>query len=546
MLGFFVLLGISVLAKGLPGVAVAGLVAALWVLFGWKWNDLFTGGYELRRGFVLLAIIAVPWHYGMYVAHGAAFTQEYLGTHLIGRAFAGVFGERGTFNFYLTQIGYGMFPWIGLLPFALKELVTFRADSARERATWLFLGIWGIVAFVFFSLVQTKFHHYVLPAVAPLTALCGLALWRVITGRSQFSWVFAVAGTMWNLAIAQDMMSDSATWIEMFVFRFDRPWPNAEPWSVDISDGFFAVALASSVAFFVLASYSAWRARKVSQADNNRCLLLGGATAVALAIPLWNAIFAAHVYMPIAGKHWGMRDGLRQYFSERDIYGAELVYFDEEQLANDWKHRQTWQLETYVPRAVILGQAMTVRIDLRGASAQMWQLRGTVSGIGEHSIDIALDEGQTAKLTDAIANGEKLAAEKHRMCPLSPAAVVLRAAHRQPDLLCEQNQAIRLVDASRLFGWGLYWRGEVFWTNNASFGPLPSYQTSSGLSAEPAFLTNYLSDMTKAVPGRRYFVMSEARSIAAAQNAIPSELGKSTFEIINTDSNKFSLAVFRL
>ena len=37
------------------------------------------------------------------------------------------------------------------------------------------------------------------------------------------------------LLVCRDLMWEPERWIEMFVFRYDRPWPSGEPWSIDPS-----------------------------------------------------------------------------------------------------------------------------------------------------------------------------------------------------------------------------------------------------------------------------------------------------------------------
>jgi hypothetical protein len=55
---------------------------------------------------------------------------------------------------------------------------TLKADVA------MLVGLWGTSAFVLFSAMTTKFHHYIFPAVPPAGILVGLAiepLWAQVT-----------------------------------------------------------------------------------------------------------------------------------------------------------------------------------------------------------------------------------------------------------------------------------------------------------------------------------------------------------------------------
>jgi hypothetical protein len=56
----------------------------------------------------------------------------------------------------------------------------------------------------------------------------------------------------------------------------------------------------------------------------------------------------------------------------------------------------------------------------------------------------------------------------------------------------------------------------------------------------------YLNDRTKAPLGRRYFVVTEAGRITSIRAMLPTQRGRDSFEVIDTSSNKFSMAAFYL
>ncbi len=79
-------------------------------------------------------------------------------------------------------MGYGFFPWVALLPVAFGRIVSklgstklvargqpdgLEPINARRKLD-LFLLVWFVVTFATFTLIVTKFHHYVFPALPPL------------------------------------------------------------------------------------------------------------------------------------------------------------------------------------------------------------------------------------------------------------------------------------------------------------------------------------------------------------------------------------------
>ena len=103
---------------------------------------------------------------------------------------------------------------------------------------------------------------------------------------------------------------------------------------------------------------------------------------------------------------------------------------------------------------------------------------------------------------------------------------------------------IRAVDADRLIAWQLYWRGENFWSRDEIWGYLPEMKTAFPKTDNVDF-NKYLDDRTRAPLGRRYFVVTEAGRATGRASMLPTR-ARDTFEVLDTTSNKFSLAAFDL
>jgi hypothetical protein len=240
-----------------------------------------------------------------------------------------------------------------------------------------------------------------------------------------------------------------------------------------------------------------------------------------LGICLWSL----HVYMPIAGQHWGSRDAVRAYYAQRTIYGEKLVYFGTRQLYDDWHDVRThWTFETFVPYGLYLGQPMTITVhvtkpdDDRVVETEV-VLAGEVSRIGDHDVELELSATERAKLDPLIARGEKSAKVR--------------------------RSSVRVVDADRLIAWQLYWRGDQFWSGGEIWDYLPEMKTTFAKNDNADFI-NYLNDRKRAPLGRRYFLITDAGRATSLRALLPTQRAKESFIVINTDSNKFSLVAFVL
>ena len=75
-----------------------------------------------------VAVVAVPWHHAMLVRHGKPFWDELYGDNHWRRLVVGRHGDRGTFEYFLRELGYAVLPWVPIAPAALAVLVQCRAS----------------------------------------------------------------------------------------------------------------------------------------------------------------------------------------------------------------------------------------------------------------------------------------------------------------------------------------------------------------------------------------------------------------------------------
>ena len=169
---------LSTMAKGPAGVMLPVLCALAYIAVSGRWRDLLR--LEITSGFLILLAVALPWYVAMYGRHGQPFTDRLLFHDMFKRAFTHVHdtneGDDVSFRFYVWQLGYATFPWTGLVPAGLLYWLRRREEDSRKSDASVFLAMWFVFAFALFSLMLTKFHHYILPAVPPAAMLTGILL----------------------------------------------------------------------------------------------------------------------------------------------------------------------------------------------------------------------------------------------------------------------------------------------------------------------------------------------------------------------------------
>ena len=189
-LGAWFFTALSALGKGAPGLVLPIVIALAAVGAARRYKDY--ARLELVGLLLVFACVCLPWYVQMYVRHGSPFTDRLLAHDMYKRAFVHVHdtntGDDVTFRYYVWQLGYGLFPWVGFgaagllwwlryAPSASSELP--RGEANAESEFMSFMALWFTVAFAMFTITLTKFHHYALPTVPPIAAVTGVMLDRI-------------------------------------------------------------------------------------------------------------------------------------------------------------------------------------------------------------------------------------------------------------------------------------------------------------------------------------------------------------------------------
>lgn len=186
---------LAVLTKGLIGIAFPCMIIGLWVLLLNQWK-LLTKLY-IPSALLVFALVAVPWHLLMAKAQ-PGWAYFYFITQQFTRYATENAGRYQPIWFFIPFIIVGLFPWIIFLPQAIKDIWP-RWQQRKKFSNELFLLIWGVAIFIFFSLSDSKLIPYIVPVFPPLAILLGRYLARVDQGKikAQFNrhfWILIFIG----------------------------------------------------------------------------------------------------------------------------------------------------------------------------------------------------------------------------------------------------------------------------------------------------------------------------------------------------------------
>lgn len=313
-----VLCGLAMLAKGLAGLGLPVIVFLAYLLFTWNWRRLARAQLLTALPWAILAcaLVAVPWHHAMLVRHGFPFWNELYGDNHWRRLVTGRHGDRGTFEYFVRELGYGLYPWIALAPSALAwvamrsfggrgEGALAAATDKRRDILW-FGAIWFVSGYALVSFSMTKFHHYILPALPGLAIAMGCFLDDVLRERrGRLLLLGMLAGAPLLALVAYDLTSAQKS-AQHFIWLFSYDYVNApqgRPWPPDMN--YIKVLWIFAGLFGASALAIAWQRIRT------------WATVATVCVAVAFTYFLLDIYIRRAASHWSQKPLIAQYYKER-------------------------------------------------------------------------------------------------------------------------------------------------------------------------------------------------------------------------------------
>lgn len=183
--------GLATLTKGPIGLLFPGGIVLLYLLATRNWSLLKS--MKIPSGLLVYAIAAAPWYIAMYIIHGGIFIDTFLGFHNITRFTSPEHPEMVLWYYYIPVLLLGFFPWTGIM---LQSIWHSLTRSTYHFSILLFLNIWALFIFLFFSISQTKLVSYILPMYPPLAMIAGWYIDRLWTAHGKIrsiSWAIVLS-----------------------------------------------------------------------------------------------------------------------------------------------------------------------------------------------------------------------------------------------------------------------------------------------------------------------------------------------------------------
>ena len=188
--GFYVFVGLSLLAKGLVGIVIPFGVVGLYYVLRRTWPSRSVI-LSLFWGMPLALAVSAIWYGPVIARHGWTFIDEFFIQHHFARYVSNKYHHPQPIYFYLVIILMLALPWTPYLIAALARVRgwKWRGDDDLSIVR-VFSLAWLLLPIVFFSFSGSKLPGYVLPAIPAIALLVSDRLTRIFNPR----WPLIIAG----------------------------------------------------------------------------------------------------------------------------------------------------------------------------------------------------------------------------------------------------------------------------------------------------------------------------------------------------------------
>ncbi len=192
--GFYALVGMSLLAKGLVGIVIPFGVLIFYYLFRREWPDRHVWLSLFWGAPVALAVSAI-WYGPVIARHGWLFIDQFFIQHHFARYISNKYHHPQPVYFYLLIIVPLTLPWTAFL---IEGIARIRSSHLRDvdglSKLRVFSLAWLVLPILFFSFSGSKLPGYILPVLPAASLLAGERISRLNAASAIRSWSLRATG----------------------------------------------------------------------------------------------------------------------------------------------------------------------------------------------------------------------------------------------------------------------------------------------------------------------------------------------------------------
>ncbi len=212
-------LALAVLSKGLIGAALPFATLVIYTIMSRQWS--LWRRLHLGKGIALLLAITAPWFVWVSLRNPEFFHFFFIHEHFE-RFLTKTHSRYQPAWYFIPMLLAGMLPWTLMLGGAAWRAA--RAEATGSFRPRLFLLVWSVFVFAFFSASSSKLPSYILPILPALALLVADHVLRI--SPRALAWhaaPYALGGAA-MMAIAPQVVKLASTDVPTTLYQAYVPW----------------------------------------------------------------------------------------------------------------------------------------------------------------------------------------------------------------------------------------------------------------------------------------------------------------------------------
>ena len=194
--GFYIFVGLSLLAKGLVGIVIPfGTIGVYHILR----RELPARDHllSLLWGLPLTVVVAATWYGPVIGQHGWTFIDEFFIQHQFSRFMSNKYHHPQAVYFYLMMIPLLTLPWSAFFVDGMVQIRRWRwrGNEPLDRLR-VFAFAWILVPLIFFSMSRSKLPGYIVPVLPAAALIVGERIARWANNNQSGNWSMRMTGAI--------------------------------------------------------------------------------------------------------------------------------------------------------------------------------------------------------------------------------------------------------------------------------------------------------------------------------------------------------------
>lgn len=225
---FYISMALGTLTKGLVAIVLTCFIIFVYAICTKQFKLLLK--LLSPVGILLFFIVVTPWFYLVCRDNPDFFWFFFIHEHFL-RYLTKIHDRYQPFYFFIPCIILGVFPWTGFLLTAIfqsPKKLWQKLKTHPDRLKFIYLGLWALLIFLFYSKSDSKLVPYILPCFSPLAIIMADQILKckrfkasvIINAVLSFIWItaFAVAAYRTDFLTVREYLLFGGLFIAVLFF----------------------------------------------------------------------------------------------------------------------------------------------------------------------------------------------------------------------------------------------------------------------------------------------------------------------------------------